>query len=178
MSRVGKLPVKVPKEVKVEIKDNEVKVQGPKGKLDLKVPKEYKVEMKDDKVTVSRPSDLKLHMAHHGLYRSLINNMVVGVTAGYSKDLEIQGVGYKAAVQGKNLSLALGFSHQVLLPIPEGITIKAAKPTQISIEGIDKKLVGEVAATIRALYKPEPYKGKGIRYKGEHVRRKAGKAVV
>jgi large subunit ribosomal protein L6 len=178
MSRVGRSLIKVPKEVKIEIKDNEVKVQGPKGKLDLKVPKEYKVGMKDDKLAVSRPSDLKDHMAHHGLYRSLINNMIVGVTAGYSKSLEIQGVGYKAQIQGKNLNMALGFSHQVLLPIPEGITIKTPKPTQISIEGINKKLVGEVASIIRAYYKPEPYKGKGIRYQGEYVRRKAGKAVV
>lgn len=178
MSRVGKKPINIPQNVKAEVEDNKVSVEGAKGKLNLKIPSEFKVELKDGNIFVSRPSDLKLHMAQHGLYRSLINNMIIGVSEGYSKHLEIQGVGYKAQVQGNVMTLALGFSHPVTFHIPEGITVKTPKPTQISIEGIDKKLVGEVAASIRAYYKPEPYKGKGIRYKGEHVRRKAGKAVV
>ncbi|NQT07384.1 MAG: 50S ribosomal protein L6 [Candidatus Omnitrophica bacterium] len=178
MSRVGRKPIAVPKGVKVEIKDNEVTVQGTKGKLSLKIPNSYKVTLDKENITVTRPSDLKINMSQHGLYRSLINNLIIGVTEGYNKKLEIQGVGYKAQVQGKNLNMLLGFSHQINFPIPEGITIKAPKPTQVHIEGIDKKLVGEVAATIRAFYKPEPYKGKGIRYEGEYVRRKAGKTVV
>ena len=178
MSRVGRRPVNIPKEVKAKVSNNEVAVEGPKGKLAMKIPAAYKVEMKENCITVSRPSDLKDHIAQHGLYRSLINNMILGVSQGYSKQLEIQGVGYKAQAQGKSLNLSLGFSHQVNFPIPDGITIKTPKPTQIFIEGIDKKLVGEIASTLRALYKPEPYKGKGIRYQGEHVRRKAGKAVV
>jgi len=178
MSRVGRKPINIPKDVKVNIKDNEVTVQGPKGKLVMKIPRAFKVELKENEISVSRPSDLKGDIARHGLYRSLIDNMIVGVSKGYSKQLEIQGVGYKAQAQGKSLNLALGFSHQVNFPIPEGITIKTPKPTQIFIESIDKKLLGDVAATIRAYYKPEPYKGKGIRYHGEYVRRKAGKAVV
>lgn len=178
MSRVGRKAISIPKQVKVNIKDNEVFVEGPKGKLQLKVPKAFKVELKNGGLSISRPSDLKDDIARHGLYRSLINNMIVGVFKGCSKQLEIQGVGYKAQVQGKNLNLQLGFSHQINLPIPEGIAIKTPKPTQIFIESIDKKLLGDVAAAIRAYYKPEPYKGKGIRYQGEYVRRKAGKAVV
>ena len=178
MSRVGKKAIKVPSGVKIQIKDNKISVQGAKGKLDIEIPEIYKVELKKDEIVVSRPSDLKLHMAQHGLYRSLINNLVVGVSQGYSKELQIQGVGYKAQAQGKNLVLNLGFSHQITFSIPEGITIKTPKPTQIHLEGIDKKLLGDVTASIRALYKPEPYKGKGVRYKDEYVRRKAGKAVV
>lgn len=178
MSRIGKKPINIPQNVKAQVEDNKVSVEGSKGKLNLKIPSEFKVELKDGNICVQRPSDLKLHMAQHGLYRSLINNMIIGVSEGYSKHLEIQGVGYKAQVQGNVMNLSLGFSHQITFHIPEGITVKTPKPTQISIEGIDKKLVGDVAASIRAYYKPEPYKGKGIRYKGEHVRRKAGKAVV
>jgi large subunit ribosomal protein L6 len=178
MSRVGRKIINIPSGIKVQVQNNNVHVEGPKGKLDLKVPPEYKVVVKDNNITVSRPSDEKLNIAQHGLYRSLINNMILGVSQGYAKQLEIQGVGYKAQAQGKVLNLALGFSHQVNYPIPEGITIKTPKPTQIHIEGIDKKLVGDVAAMIRAYYRPEPYKGKGIRYQGEYVRRKAGKTVV
>ncbi|MBL7069536.1 MAG: 50S ribosomal protein L6 [Candidatus Omnitrophica bacterium] len=178
MSRVGRRVINIPNGVKAELKDNHVAVQGPKGKLELKVPKAYKVELKDNALSVSRSSDLKGDISRHGLYRSLINNMIIGVSEGYSKQLEIQGVGYKAQAQGKNLNLALGFSHPIIFPIPEGINIKTPKPTQIVIEGIDKKLLGDVASTIRAYYKPEPYKGKGVRYHGEYVRRKAGKAVV
>jgi large subunit ribosomal protein L6 len=153
-------------------------VRWPKGKDQIFIPKVFKLGSKDGKITISRPSDEKKDISQHGLYRSLINNIIIGVTQGYSKNLEIQGVGYKAQSQGKTLNLALGFSHQVLFPVPEGITIKTPKPTQITVEGIDKKLVGDVAAAIRAYYKPEPYKGKGVRYQGEYVRRKAGKAVV
>ncbi|MFH1753317.1 MAG: 50S ribosomal protein L6 [Candidatus Omnitrophota bacterium] len=178
MSRVGRKPIAIPSGIKVQVQNNNVHVEGPKGKLDLAIPSEYKVELKDNIMRVSRPSDEKPVMSRHGLYRSLISNMLIGVEKGYAKQLEIQGVGYKAAAQGKVLNLSLGFSHQVNFPIPEGITIKTPKPTQIAIEGIDKKLVGEVAAMIRAYYKPEPYKGKGIRYTDEYVRRKAGKAVV
>jgi len=178
MSRVGRRPISIPNGVKVELKDNHLFVHGPKGKLDMKIPKAYKLGLKDNVLSVSRPSDLKSDMQRHGLYRSLINNMIVGVSAGYSKQLEIQGVGYKAQAQGKNLNLQLGFSHPLVFPIPEGISIKTPKPTQIVIEGIDKKLLGDVASAIRAHYKPEPYKGKGVRYQGEYVRRKAGKAVV
>jgi large subunit ribosomal protein L6 len=178
MSRVGRKPIAVPKGVKVQVKDNKVAAEGPKGKLNIEIPAAYKVELKDGNIRISRPSDEKKDISRHGLYRSLLNNVLVGVSEGYHKDLEIQGVGYKAQVQGKELNLSLGFSHQVIFPIPEGITIKTPKPTQVHIEGIDKKLVGDVASEIRAMYKPEPYKGKGIRYHGEHVRRKAGKAVV
>ena len=178
MSRVGKKSITLPKEVKVELKDNHVAVQGPKGKLGMDVPKAFKLQLKDNQLSISRPSDLKNDMSRHGLYRSLINNMIIGVSQGYSKHLEIQGVGYKAQAQGKNLNLQLGFSHPVVFPVPEGVNIKTPKPTQIVLESIDKKLLGEVTATIRAFYKQEPYKGKGIRYKDEYVRRKAGKAVV
>ncbi|GAG48906.1 unnamed protein product, partial [marine sediment metagenome] len=157
MSRVGRKPIEVPKDVKVRLTENEVNVEGPKGKLAMKVPKAFKVVSKDGEITVSRPSDLKEDLSLHGLYRSLINNMVIGVSKGYSKQLEIQGVGYKAQIQGKNLNMQLGFSHPVNFPIPEGITIKTPKPTIITIEGIDKKNVGEVTAIIRAFYKPEPY---------------------
>lgn len=178
MSRVGRKSIIIPNGVKAQAKDNEVSIEGPKGKLSIRVSQTHKVALKENVLTISRPSDLKENIALHGLYRSLINNMVIGVSQGYSKELAIQGVGYKAQAQGKNLNLQLGFSHQVNYPIPEGISIKTPKPTQIFIEGIDKKLVGECAATIRAFYKPEPYKGKGIRYKDEYVRRKAGKAVA
>lgn len=178
MSRVGRKPITLPAQVKARVDKNTVYVEGPKGKLQLAIPSAFKTELKEKDIVISRPSDLKPDMARHGLYRSLVNNMIVGVLEGYTKHLEIQGVGYKAQSQGKTLNMSLGFSHQVNFPIPEGITIKTPKPTQIAIEGIDKKLVGDVAAAIRAHYKPEPYKGKGIRYKGEYVRRKAGKAVV
>jgi large subunit ribosomal protein L6 len=178
MSRVGKKAINIPKQVKAQVKDNEVTIEGPKGKMAMKIPVNFKVTSAPESISISRPSNLKKDMALHGLYRSLVNNMVIGVLEGYSKRLEVQGVGYKAQVQGKNLNMQLGFSHQVNFPIPEGITIKTPKPTQIVVEGIDKKLVGDTAAAIRLFYKPEPYKGKGIRYEGEYVRRKAGKAVV
>lgn len=178
MSRVGKKPIPIPQGIKVQVKDNNVTVEGPKGKLALAVPVRFKVTLQKESLSLSRPSDSKSDLSLHGLYRSLVNNLIVGVLQGYTKKLEIQGVGYKAQVQGKMLNMQLGFSHPVVFPIPEGITIKTPKPTQIHVEGIDKKLVGETTSTIRAYYKPEPYKGKGIRYEGEYVRRKAGKAVV
>jgi large subunit ribosomal protein L6 len=178
MSRVGKKPIDIPSNVKVALDGKTVKVEGPKGKLEQKVHQRINVEVKDDQVVVTRPSDIKLDKSLHGLTRSLIHNMIIGVTEGYKKELEIHGVGLRAQVQGKKLNLQLGFSHPVNFEIPQDITIVTPKPTQIEISGIDKQQVGEVAAEIRAYYKPEPYKGKGIRYKDEYVRRKAGKTVV
>jgi large subunit ribosomal protein L6 len=178
MSRIGKQPVKVPSGVKVSIKDSALNIEGPKGKLDLILPFGTKAEAVGSEIIVKRISDIKDHRMKHGLARALINNMVKGVTAGFSKDLEIQGVGFKAQLNGKKLVLNLGFSHPVEFDIPDGITILVPKPTQITVQGIDKQLVGEVSAKIRAFYKPEPYKGKGIRYANEYVRKKAGKTVA
>ncbi|MDP3786713.1 MAG: 50S ribosomal protein L6 [Candidatus Omnitrophota bacterium] len=177
MSRVGKKPILIPKNVKVSVTGNTVLVEGPKGKLTFDAHPNMTVEAKEDQVIVSRRSDEKSDKALHGLTRTLINNMVVGTTAGYQKELEIQGVGFRAQVSGKKIVLQLGFSHPVDFHIPEGIVIEAPKPTQIIIKGIDKQKVGETAAEIRAIFPPEPYKGKGIRYLGEYVRRKVGKAV-
>ena len=177
MSRVGKNPISVTDKVKVGIEGNLVKVEGPRGNLEYSFPSGISVEVKDDKILVKRASDSKKHKSFHGLVRALINNMVKGVTDGFEKQLEIIGVGFRAAVQGKHLDLQLGFSHTVHYPIPEGITMETPKPTQIIIKGIDKFMVGQVAAEVRAFRKPEPYKGKGIRYVGEYVRRKAGKTV-
>jgi large subunit ribosomal protein L6 len=177
MSRVGKKPILIPKNVKVSVTGNTVLVEGPKGKLTLEAHPKMTVEAKADQVLVSRHSDEKTDMALHGLTRTLINNMVVGTTTGYQKELEIQGVGFRAQVSGKKLVLQLGFSHPVEFHIPEGIVIEAPKPTQVVIKGIDKQKVGETAAEIRAIFPPEPYKGKGIRYVGEYVRKKVGKAV-
>jgi len=178
MSRVGKKPIVLPKGVKAKIAKDTVLVEGPKGKLQMEVFPEFKAELKENQIIVTRPSEIKRHLALHGTLRSLINNMVVGVSEGFKKELEIQGMGYKAQVQGSSLVMQLGKSHPITFPIPKGISIKAAKPTQIAVEGIDKHQVGEVAAMIRKFYKPEPYKGKGIRYKGEYVRHKAGKTVA
>jgi len=177
MSRVGKKPILIPKNVKVSITGNTVLVEGPKGKLTLGSHPNITVEAKADQIIVSRRSDDKSDKALHGLTRTLISNMVVGTTSGYQKELEIQGVGFRAQVSGKKLLMQLGFSHPVDFPIPEGIVIEAPKPTQIIIKGIDKQKVGETAAEIRAIFPPEPYKGKGIRYLGEYVRKKVGKAV-
>lgn len=177
MSRVGKKPILIPKNVKVSVTGNTVLVEGPKGKLIFDAHPNITVEAKADQIIVSRRSDEKSDMALHGLTRSLINNMVVGTTAGYQKELEIQGVGFRAQVSGKKIVLQLGFSHPVDFHIPEGIVIEAPKPTQIIVKGIDKQKVGETAAEIRAIFPPEPYKGKGIRYVGEYVRKKVGKAV-
>jgi large subunit ribosomal protein L6 len=155
---------------------NLVTVKGPKGVLSTKVSQDMLVEQKDGAVTIARPSDGKRHRALHGLTRTLVNNMVVGVTEGFEKKLEIVGVGYRVQARGKDLEFALGFSHPVPVKAPEGISFKVEAPTRFVVEGIDKQLVGEVAANIRKLRKPDPYKGKGVRYQGEQVRRKVGKA--
>ena len=178
MSRIGKKPVDLPSGVKVAIANNVITVEGAKGKLQFNIPARFKVEVKDNKVIVTRTSEEKQDKATHGLIRSLIQNMIVGVTEGYKKDLEITGVGFKAAVQGKILNITLSYTHPINYNIPEGISIETPKPTQIMIKGIDKAKVGEAASKIRDYYRPEPYKGKGIKYVGEHVRRKAGKSVT
>ena len=176
MSRIGKKPVIIPKEVKIELKDSQAFVEGPKGKLSLSMSSRIKAEIKDGQVWVSRLFDTKSDRSLHGLYRALIFNMIKGVTEGYNKKLEIIGVGFRAQVQGNSLNMQLGFSHPVNFPIPEGIKIETPKQTQITISGIDKEKVGEIAAEIRAIYPPEPYKGKGIRYVDEYVKKKVGKA--
>ncbi len=176
MSRIGKKAIALPKEVAVEIKDQRVFVQGPKGKLDRPFSDRLSIEIKDGQLFVKKTADTKLDRMSQGLYRALVLNMVKGVTEGYVKELEIIGVGFKAQVAGDKLTMALGFSHPVVINIPEGIKIEAAKPTQLAIRGIDKEKVGQLAAEIRAVYPPEPYKGKGIRYAGEHVKKKVGKA--
>ena len=180
MSRVGKRPIKIAKGVTVSVSGDSVLVEGPKGKLSQQVHPSMKVEVKGEEVMVvprQAEEPLKNIDALHGLTRTLINNMILGVTNGYQKELEIQGVGFRAQVSGKKLVLQLGFSHPVEFPIPEGIVIEAPKPVQIIVKGIDKHKVGEVAAEIRGIFPPEPYKGKGIRYVGEYVRKKVGKAV-
>lgn len=176
MSRIGKKPVAIPKDVKVEARDGLVYVEGPKGKLSRAISSSINIEIKDGQVFVSRTRDLKPIRALHGLYRSLIAGMIKGVTEGYVKEMEIVGVGFKAAVQGSNLNLLLGYSHPINCAIPEGIKIETPKPTSIIIRGINKEMVGEMAAEIRAAYPPEPYKGKGIRFVGEHIKKKIGKS--
>ena len=176
MSRIGKKPVVVPDKVTVTVDGSTVKVKGPKGELSQTFRPEMTIKIEDGKVLIDRPSDAKEHRALHGLTRALIANMIQGVTGGYRKALEIVGVGYKAEKKGKTLVLTVGYSHQVQYPEPEGITIGTTSPTVVFIEGMDKQKVGQVAAEIRAVRPPEPYKGKGIRYQGEQVRRKAGKA--
>lgn len=178
MSRVGKLPVPLPAGVKCELSGAHLKVDGPKGILERDLSPEMAVTVGDAEVSVTRPSDKPEHRALHGLTRTLINNMVVGVTDGFQKTLEVNGIGYRASLQGKTLNLALGFSHPVTVEPPEGIAFEVEGTQVIKVSGIDKELVGQIAANIRAIRKPEPYKGKGIRYTGEHVRRKVGKAGV
>jgi len=175
MSRIGRKPVPVPDAVSVEIGEGDIAVKGPKGELRQVLSPEMKIEQEDGTVTVSRPTDRGEHRALHGLTRSLIANMVEGVTDGFEKRLEIQGVGYRAALKGKKLELALGYSHPVAIDAPEGIDFEVPQPTEVIIKGIDKQLVGQVAADIRKRRPPEPYKGKGIRYKDEQVLRKVGK---
>ena len=175
MSRIGRKPVPVPDAVTVEIGQGGIAVKGPKGELRQSFSPEMSVEQGEGVVTVARPTDRGEHRALHGLTRSLIANMVEGVTDGFEKRLEIQGVGYRAALKGKNLELALGYSHPVAIDAPEGIDFEVPQPTEIVIKGIDKQLVGQVAADIRKRRPPEPYKGKGIRYKDEQVLRKVGK---
>jgi large subunit ribosomal protein L6 len=175
MSRIGRKPVLVPDAVSVEIGEGDIAVKGPKGELRQTLSPEMKIEQEDGNVTVSRPTNRGEHRALHGLTRSLIANMVEGVTDGFEKRLEIQGVGYRAALKGKKLELALGYSHPVAIDAPDGIDFEVPQPTEIVIKGIDKQLVGQVAADIRKRRPPEPYKGKGIRYKDEQVLRKVGK---
>src|SRR5947209_5586397 len=183
MSRIGRAPIAIPPKVKVNwTEDNLVTVTGPRGELSYRIDPALSLKLEDGVLTVSRPSDSREHRAKHGLYRSLVNNMVVGVTNGYTKQLEIHGVGYRAAKVGDNLVIQVGYSHPVEVQPPQGISLAvdgvdpATKATRVSVSGIDKQLVGEVAADIRSIRKPEPYKGKGIRYAGEAIRRKAGKA--
>jgi large subunit ribosomal protein L6 len=178
MSRIGKSPIPVPSGVDVTVADRNVTVKGPKGTLARRLPPDISVRQDGDELVVERPDDEREHRALHGLTRSLVNNMVLGVTDGFSKDLEIVGVGYRAIAQGPSrLELALGFSHPVVVEAPEGVTFEVPAPTRITVRGIDKEIVGQVAANIRKVRKPEPYKGKGVRYAGEVVRRKAGKAA-
>lgn len=176
MSRIGKQPITVPANVTVTIENNLVTVKGPKGELSRQINKDMKLTLENGVLTVERSSDEKTHRSMHGLSRTLINNMVVGVTTGFSKSLEIAGVGYRAAKQGNNINFTLGFSHPVVKEPPAGITFEVPAPNKIVVSGADKEKVGAVAAEIRTLRPPEPYKGKGIRYEGEYVRRKMGKA--
>ena len=175
MSRIGKRPIEIPDGVTVDVGDGVVSVKGPKGELRQDVSAAMRVEQENGTVTVERPSDRGEHRALHGLTRSLIANMVEGVTNGFEKRLEIQGIGYRARLQGKSLELAVGYSHPVSLQPPDGIEFEVPQPTQVVVRGIDKQLVGEIAARVRKQRPPEPYKGKGIRYEGEYVRRKVGK---
>jgi large subunit ribosomal protein L6 len=176
MSRIGKKPVLIPKGVTVTLDGSKITVKGPKGELSRSLPGAMLVSMKDNEVVVERPSDENEHKALHGLTRTLVANMVEGVTAGFSKQLEIIGVGYKAEQRPYGLQLSLGFSHVIEYRAPAGIKLTAPQPTQVNIEGANKEMVGQVAAEIRSYRPPEPYKGKGIKYAGEQVRRKAGKA--
>jgi len=183
MSRIGNKPIELPENVTLEVSDkNLVKVKGPKGELQQQIDPDMKLSIEDGVVSVQRPTDQKRHRALHGLYRSLVNNMVIGVNEGYKKQLELVGVGYKASVQGNVLEMSLGYSHNIFMAVPEEVKVTAetqkGKNPRVILEGIDKQLVGEVAAKIKSLRKVEPYKGKGIRFVGEYVRRKAGKTAA
>jgi len=177
MSRVGLKPISLPEKVAIKVDGNTVQVEGPKGKLDFAVPAGITLKAEDGNVIVSRATEQREHRALHGTVRSIVNNMITGVSTGFVKDLEIHGVGLRAAVKGSDLDLSLGRSHPLLHPIPTGLTVTVNENTKIKVEGIDKQLVGQFAAEVRAFYKPEPYKGKGVRYVGEKVRRKEGKSV-
>ncbi len=177
MSRIGKLPIQLPTGVEFDLRGDTVTVTGPMGSLSQQVPQPITVEREGDVVLVKRPDDERTNRALHGLTRSLLANMVEGVTKGFEKRLEIQGVGYRVQVQGNGLVFSIGYSHQVPVKAPEGISFEVATPTRFSVKGIDKQRVGQVAAEIRRLRRPDPYKGKGIRYAGEVVRRKAGKTA-
>jgi large subunit ribosomal protein L6 len=177
MSRVGLFPIPIPQGVEVNVTSSSVRVKGPKGELDRTIPEGIAIEQTDGELRVTRSSETREARALHGLVRSLVANMVHGVTEGYEKRLEIQGVGYRATKQGSGLELAVGFSHPVKKDAPPGIEFEVPSPTRITVRGIDKELVGQTAAEIRAIKKPEPYKAKGIRYEGEYIRRKAGKAA-
>jgi len=176
MSRIGRLPITVPSGVDVTIDGRTVTVTGPKGSLSRALHPDMTVSREEGTIVVTRPTEQKTHKQLHGLTRTLVNNMVVGVTDGYRKGLEITGVGYRAALNGKKLTLNLGYSHPIEIDPPEGITFEVENPTRLAVIGIDKELVGQVAAKVRQTRKPEPYKGKGVRYSGEYIRRKAGKA--
>ena len=177
MSRVGLKPISLPEKVAVTLDGRKVNVKGPKGQLDFNLPEGISLKSEDGNVIVSRATELRQHRALHGTARSLVQNMIIGVTKGYVKDLEILGVGLRAAVKGQDLDLSLGRSHPLLHPIPSGLTVTVNENTKIKVEGIDKQLVGQFAAEVRSYYPPEPYKGKGVRYVGEKVRRKEGKSV-
>jgi len=177
MSRVGLKPISLPEKVAVKLDGRTVIVEGPKGKLDFALPEGITLKTEDGTVVVSRASELRQFRALHGTARSLVQNMITGVSIGFVKDLEIQGVGLRAAVKGQDLDLSLGRSHPLLHPIPSGLNVTVVENTKIKVEGIDKQLVGQFAAEVRGFYPPEPYKGKGVRYVGEHVRRKEGKSV-
>ena len=177
MSRIGRTPIEIPGGVEVTIQDGTVSVKGPKGSLSQRVSPDMRIVREEGVIRVERPSDGREHRSLHGLTRTLIANMIEGVTNGYEKRLEIVGVGYRAALQGRDLEIAVGYSHPVPFAAPEGIEFEVPAPTRITVRGIDKQQVGEVAAKIRKIRKPEPYKGKGIRYEGEYVRKKAGKAA-
>jgi large subunit ribosomal protein L6 len=176
MSRIGRLPITVPSGVDVTIDGRNVTVTGPKGSLSRALHPDMTVSREDGTIVVTRPTEQKTHKQLHGLTRTLVNNMVVGVTDGYRKGLEITGVGYRAALNGRKLTLNLGYSHPIEIDPPEGITFEVENPTRLAVVGIDKELVGQIAAKVRSTRKPEPYKGKGVRYSGEYIRRKAGKA--
>jgi large subunit ribosomal protein L6 len=176
MSRIGRLPITVPSGVDVTIDGRTVTVKGPKGSLTRELHPDMTVAREDDRLVVTRPTEQKTHKQLHGLTRTLVNNMVVGVTDGYRKSLEITGVGYRAAKVGEKLQLNLGYSHPIEIAPPTGISFEVENPTHLAVLGIDKELVGQVAAQVRSTRKPEPYKGKGVRYAGEYIRRKAGKA--
>lgn len=177
MSRVGNNPIEIPSGVEVNIQGSTVSVKGPKGELTQEFNKNMKIELADNILTVKRPNDERENMAMHGLTRSLLNNMVEGVSKGFEKKLELTGVGYRAQVKGRDLELQLGYSHPVTIKCPEGITFESPSQEEIFVKGIDKQLVGEIAANIRKQRPPEPYKGKGIKYEGERIRRKLGKAA-
>ncbi len=177
MSRIGKQPIAIPPKVKVEVKGQSVHIEGPKGKLDWELPRRTSLKVQDGKVVVSRQGDDAQAKALHGLSRALVNNMVKGVSEGFVKKLEIQGVGFKAAVQGQTVNLSLGYSHPITYPIPAQIKVTVEENTKLTIEGPDRQVVGQVAAEIRSFYPPEPYKGKGVRYTDERVVRKEGKTV-
>ena len=177
MSRIGKVPVEVPANTNINLADNFLVVKGPKGELSKQFHANMTIEYKENNIVVTRPNDSKQNRSLHGLTRALIANMVAGVNDGYSKKLEIVGVGYKAEMKGKNLLLTIGYSHTIAIAVPDTITIVTPIPTEIGISGIDKELVGKIASKIRSFRKPEPYKGKGIKYAGEYIRRKAGKTA-
>jgi len=178
MSRVGRAPITLPKGVELQVSEGLIKVKGPKGQLEVVISPRISVTIDDGVVTMERPSDHRNDRAQHGLARSLVANAVSGVTSGFQKDLEIQGVGFRCQMKGSDLELTVGYSHPVVITPPEGVSIQAPEPTKISVSGIDKQLVGQVAANIRAVRPPDHYHGKGVRYAGEHVKLKAGKAAA